>query len=426
MTLRNTTLIASLALAPACVVGAPQGDEAAADDSSTVDPGDSSSGNASGSTAAADDSTTSAAAENSGSSESGAGSTGEVPDGCEAIIGDGLTVHDSTVGDETWPAGRHLVQGTIDVEGELVVSPCAIVAMDPDAAIVVANSGSLRMEGTADQPILVTSSKADPAPGDWREIDFYESSTDGDNVLRFVTIEYGGSAGYGQIWIDGGASVEIADATIRASADVGIYGEHGAALRSFVDNVLTENVGGPLRVGANTVGQLGLGTYSGNGIDGIIVSSQDVADDATWLALGVDYLAEDGFGITTEAGSANLTIAAGVTLALGPDAIITVGAHGGLNLAGTADERVTIRSSKQPPAAGDWREIDIYATSNGPANRFEHADIAHGGGAGYGQVWLDGQAQLTVDDVAFSDGLDCDVSGSGTVIANATTWVDCP
>src|SRR5690606_30747474 len=101
--------------------------------------------------------------------------------------------------------------------------------------------------------------------------------------------------------------------------------------------------------------------------------------------------------------------------------------NGAFRLDGTADNPVKIRSAKPAPAAGDWVEIDIYDDSVGPENVFTYAEIAHGGGASYGQVYVAPNAGITLDHVTFSDaGEGCDVYAGGTVNANSTSYVPCP
>jgi hypothetical protein len=421
MKLGNVPLLLGGVLFTACVV-----DLGSNDDDSGSSEGDSSDEGSSDD--GIDDEGVDNGVDASSSSDDAADTTGDsgpVPEGCEGLVGGGLTVHDGEVGDETWAAGRHRVASWITVTGRLEVQPCAIVELDPGTAITVRDTGALHMEGAADQPILVTSAKLDPAPGDWGGLEFYASSTDGDNVLRHVTIEYAGSTGYGSIWIEGGASVAIADSVIRDSSDVAIDADHGAELREFAGNELVDNAGA-IRLGANEVDQLGAGVYGPNDEEGVFVEYDEVDHDAAWLALGVPYVADDGFRMRTETGSANLEIAAGVTLQLGPAAILGVDAKGGLHLAGTVDARVAVVSAKSPPAAGDWSQIEIDAASNGPANVFEHADIRHGGGGDYGQIWIDTDAELTLDDVVFEmSGDGCDIENHGTVSAPATTWVEC-
>ncbi len=417
MKLAQCSLLLGGVLVSACVVdlgsddgdGSSEGESSSADDAVSTDDG-------------VDD-----GIDGSSSSDDGVADTsgGPVPEGCEGLVGGGLTVHDGEVGDETWAAGRHRVASWITVTGRLEVMPCAIVELDPGTAMTVRDTGALHMEGAADQPILLTSSKAQPAAGDWGGLEFYASSTDGDNVVRHVTIEYGGSTGYGSIWIEGGASVAISDSVIRESSDVAIDADHGAELREFTGNELVDNAAA-IRLGANGVDELGAGVYGPNDEEGIFVEYEEIDHDARWIALGVPFVADDGFRLRTETGSANLEIAAGVTLQLGPAAIVGVDSKGGLHLAGTADARVSIISAKSPPAAGDWAQIEIDAASNGPANVLEHADIRHGGGQDYGQIWIDTDAEITLDDVVFEmSGDGCDIENHGTVSAPATTWVEC-
>lgn len=418
----NRSLVLSLAVAAGCVIQPGSTDDDAgssssANDGSTSAVADATTGDASGATTSVD---------GTGDATS-SGDDGVVPAGCEGLVGGNVVTHDGEIGDETWAVARHRIHGGIAVHGRVDVQPCAIVEVEPGATITVSDSGALRMAGTAEQPILVTSAKAAPAAGDWGGIEIYSSSTDGDNVFTNVTIEYAGANGYGAIWIDHGASIQMTDSIVRESSDVGIDAESEAELREFTGNQLVDNAAGAIRIGANEVDQLGVGVYTPNGEPGILVEYDAVDHDGEWLALGVPFVADGGFRIATEGGSANLAIAAGATIELGPSAVLSVADKGSLHLAGTADARVAIISAKQPPAAGDWSQIEVYATSNGPANVFEHADIRHGGGGGYGQIWVEDGAHLELDDVAFEmSGDACDIETHGTVDASATTWVQCP
>jgi hypothetical protein len=404
MKLRPLTLLVLLGLSGGCIIQAPADSDDSADDTSSDASDD-----------GADSSGTGQPDGSSGTSHASACDDPEVE----------LLVHEIVAGDETWGAGRHLVQDYLAIEGEVIVEPCAVVMMAPGAMVMVQNGGSLRMEGTAEAPILVTSANEDPAPGDWNAIAFYGTSSD-DNVLRHVTVEHGGGGGQGQLWIDNGAALSMSDSTSRDSDRFGLELSAGGEVRDFTGNTLVDNHLGPVRLSANAVDALGPGTYGPNEVEGIVIGYESLDHDAQWEDLGVPYRVEEGMRVETLAGSANLTITAGTTLALGPTATLAIGDHGGLHLAGEAGARVTVRSAKEPAAAGDWAYIELAAGSNAPANRFEHVDISGGGGSVFGQVYVATGAELTLDDVTFSaSGQACDITTDGALQETDSTWVDC-
>jgi len=334
--------------------------------------------------------------------------------------------------DQTWAAlgVPYVIESPVGVSADvgsahLTLAAGTTLKFEEDTGLVVGELGGLTAVGTASAPVTFTSAKATPAPGDWDEIDFYSGSNDGQNQLEHVVLEYGGGAGYGLVWVESGASVAISTATLTESGSYGVYAEDGAELRAFAGNVITDNALTPVVLAAAQVPELGAGTYTPNGVEGIEVSNGSrVSADGVWKELGVPYLLTIGLDLATDVGSAIVTVEAGTTLLMGSDRYISVGTNGGLTLAGTADAHVTISSQKAAPAAGDWSEIDVYADANGPANVFTFTDIEYGGGADYGQIWLDDGAALRLDDVTFSHGADpsCDVyqAGAASLTGNST------
>ena len=209
------------------------------------------------------------------------------------------------------------------------------------------------------------------------------------------------------------------DTTVRRSKDFGLELVNGAKLLDFTGNTLTENALGPIKLGANGVDQLGAGTYTPNTVEGVFVVSEAVAHDATWLDLGVPYVAENGFSVTTATGTAHLTINAGAILKLGAGSTLVVRDYGGLTLAGTAAKPITVTSMKGAPAAGDWGYIDIYPSSSLGFNVIDHAVIEYGGGGNYGAVYVASGAQLHMKDTTVKKSKDF-----GIELVNGAKLVD--
>lgn len=347
----------------------------------------------------------------------------------EIHVAGGYVTTNQTWGDWGVP---YMIASTVEMSttagsAHLTLAPGTTLRFGDDIGLTVGNLGGLTAAGTTENPITFTSAKATPAPGDWDEIEFYAESSDAQNRLENVVVEYGGSLGYGQVWVDGGASVQITDSSLTNSAAYGLLAYEGAELRSFTGNTLTDNAEAPVALAAEQVAQLGAGTYTPNAVEGINVSEgATVSTNATWLNLGVPYLLPDGLALEAATGSAHLTVEAGTALWMGPNVGISVGTNGGLTLAGTTGAHVTVTSAKAAPAAGDWAEIDIYADSNGPWNVFTFTDIMYGGSAGYGQLWLEDGGAVQLNDVVFSNA-SCDVylGGTSTPTGNST-YVTCP
>ncbi len=328
----------------------------------------------------------------------GCSTEGEPGDDLETFEHDGGTLSE----DETWLVGRHVLENTLTLNASLTVEACSIVEMPLDGAITISSGGALKLLGTEDCPVTVTSSNEEPSPGDWRGIEVYGAGQNAANVIEHAVIEYAGSQSQGAVWVGDGASIAMSNTTVRHSENVALEVWATGEVREFSDITLTQNGGHPLEMAANDAGQIQSGDFTGNADDYIFLLFDDVEHDQTWADHGVPYESE-GFGVETASGSAHLTIAAGVELRMEPDASIDVGENGGLHLAGTAAAPVSITSNQGEDAqAGDWGNIDIYASSDGSANVFTHAVIRHAGST-YGAIWVDGGASVAITDSTFTD-----------------------
>lgn len=109
--------------------------------------------------------------------------------------------------DETWPGGNIYIINdhvTINPGVTLVIQPGAIVKFNTNAYMSV--YGTLRIQGTADQRVILTSLKDDavggdtngdgiatsPKSGDWASIVFFAAGAPGDDLIEYATIRYGG------------------------------------------------------------------------------------------------------------------------------------------------------------------------------------------------------------------------------------------
>lgn len=322
---------------------------------------------------------------------------GESTDGtdnnCPAL--ETVAVVDNITQNTAWPAAIYQLDSSLYISGgTLSVAPCSVIKVPNSATIEVSDNGAINMVGTPQQPITITSGKPIPAVGDWAQIEIDDSSNNLGNIMENVIVEYGGANAYGSIWIDSGASLAMTNSTVRHSGDVGISMENDAHLRDFTGNSLINNAKGPVSLDANSVDDLGGGIYAGNTVEGIIIRGGTVSHDATWLNHDVPYVTTSSFSISTDSGSAHLTIMEGTTLKMSESSNIDVGQYGGLSLAGTATSPVTITSVKDIPAAGDWGQIEIDDASVDANNVFTYAVIEHGGGSSYGSVWVDSGASL--------------------------------
>lgn len=352
------------------------------------------------------------------------------PNGVEGIHLAGTAVaHDQSwlAHDAPYVASSGFSVGTEVGSARLTVQAGAEIRMGDAADIRVGNLGGLTLEGTEEAPIVIRSAKSTGAPGDWDEIRIADPSVDAYNSFSHVRIEHGGGSYYGAVWVQSGASLSMHDSTIREAGDFGLMVDNGAELRDFSGNSLIDNDGAALSIGAGEVDDLGEGTYGPNGIDGIIVRNGTVDHDAQWLAHGVPLIADAGFAVDTDVGSAVLTLDAGVRIELGDAGDIRVLDNGGLLADGSPEQHVEITSAKGSPAAGDWDEIRFGGGSLDAANLLRYTDISYGGGSYYGMLWVQSGTSVALDHVTFTaPGGGCDIVRDGSVDAVATSFVECP
>ena len=222
-----------------------------------------------------------------------------------------LTVSaDTTVGgqitsDTIWTKANspYIVTSNVLVtEGvTLTIEPGVVVKFESGKAIQI--DGELIARGTEVEPIVFTSNQASPAPGDWCNILFTDSSIDATYdeegnylsgcILQYCTVEYGGSGdapavkivssslfidhciiannNSSGIYVDGG-SAKITNNIITNNASTGIYGDEFDEL-TINCNTISSNAsegicarahpGATLIIGGNTVANnSGGGVYS--------------------------------------------------------------------------------------------------------------------------------------------------------------------
>ena len=138
---------------------------------------------------------------------------------------------------QTWPqlGVPYLVTSDIVVEGTaapvLTLPPGSELRFDDGTGLGIGTCGAggpgtLIAEGTAAQPIVLTSSSASPAPGDWGYLSF-ECTAGSNSRLRHAVVEYGGgvspyAAFAGNIIVEQEMGAVVTNTAIRFSEDCGI------------------------------------------------------------------------------------------------------------------------------------------------------------------------------------------------------------
>jgi hypothetical protein len=325
--------------------------------------------------------------------------------------------------DTTWTADKvYLVGDDFKVKNHtLTVEAGTTICLYQTGRILVGEGiepGEIHLDGTEENPIVITAppSASDPTKPDvfhrGIQFDTYMGST-----ISHVHVWYGGRGGGSAAWafeltneahgndptepllVDGLVVGEVQSKGVKIGPELGLAEGSSIRFGGFVepeddapalDAVAEINIMASASFAAafdasgatipDAARHIDLRTP---GADGRIDADVEVFD-----VDGIPYRYRNALqmvvaGLQDDEEGATLTIHDGVTLAM--DGVLSIGgvsgtAMGNLVLAGTAERPVTITSTSDAPAAGDWEGIYFVGAQFDPArSRIEHAQILYGG-----------------------------------------------
>lgn len=330
--------------------------------------------------------------------------------GAPSVLSCGSALPDKLVHDNS-RAVDYLVTCELPIEKRLDVDPGVVIAFQTGAGFTVRKTGALVVSGTQAAPVKMVAAAGTTK---WLGLQFFNTSAD--NALTFAEISNAGAqqANFAASVTVGAASygpgaVSIRDCVIDASGAVGLSVGEGGDTPVLEGLVVKGAAGVPVEVNPDVIGRLGgaRNRFLGSAKDAARILSVDPtrATDTTWAKLDVPYLVT---GTVKVAGKQ--TLKPGVTVLMGKDAVLQVGAvgafTGSLVAIGTAAERI---SFKRESAGVGWQAISLP----NPGSELAFADVSGGGSVpnAFGhQANIILSADAGGSDVSIRD---CVIEGSG-------------
>jgi hypothetical protein len=304
---------------------------------------------------------------------------------------DGATYTNS---DDTWVAqtvpyvlGKDLtIQGTNNPV--LRLAPGVTLAMKSGVNIKVSassNYGSLKAQGTEEQPITFTSFAAAPQPGDWGSLWFQQGATN--CLLEHCIIEYGGSnTNFALVEVNFNAHVSVRSSHIGhgKGSEFRVSSHSGNGFAEFSNNTIESVTGDAMIIRGQVLQTLGEGNVfivpdnAGIRVSGFAANSIRIEQDAQWYAQNVPYIVEDPIRIYE---NATLTLDPGVELRFTSGKHIEVGynsTNGRLVAQGTQEFPIVFTSASAVPQKGDWQGIRFSGLAL-PGSVLEYCNIGYAG-----------------------------------------------
>lgn len=306
------------------------------------------------------------------------------------------------------PAGVHTVAAASVPAGKtLTVSAGAILKFTGGAHLTL--DGTLKTNGTAGNPVVLTSFTDDsaggdtngdggastPAPGYWYGIIANASASA--SVLTRTEIRYAGFGGYGGVHVNqGGSNFALSQCVIRNCASSGMRMNNLAAFPTVSGCTFSNNVGAAVsELRIDSVPGFTNNTATGNGGNFLEVANGSPTANRTIAAANC----LNGALLL----SSYSTVPAGVTLTLGPGVVLKFQSGGGFALDGTliangtALAPVVLTAIQDDSAGGDtngdgassgvpgtW--YGIVTNAGAAASVLTRTEIRYAGFGGYGAV----------------------------------------
>ncbi len=275
----------------------------------------------------------------------------------------------STTGSFTKLSVPYIVEGTLDVLGaELSIEPGVSLLFESNALLKVGEGeyAALIAEGTEQLPIVFGSSAQSPQAGDWLGIGFYSSNSSTKSIIKHAVIEYAGNPTYYDGAIQNSSGFAMENTTLRHSNTNGIFCYQEGFFTSFKNNTISDCAKDPIVIWAENAHGIGFNNVlTAAAGKGVYIEGSYLTGNVRWIKQSVPYIIGGSITITTESGTAKLSIDPGTTLAFQSGVKLHVSDNGALSAAGKADSMIVFTSNAITDSPGDWGGIEFYEGTQG-------------------------------------------------------------
>jgi hypothetical protein len=315
---------------------------------------------------------------------------GVEPSDCEP-----RTESDNVEADTTWSPGecpRIAVDGNIKIRdgATLTIESGVEVVATEGSKLTVKGSGTFAADAGDGEPVTMVGTAAEP--GHWKGI---ELESDNDNRFANVEVAHGGHGDWADLWVRGDARASVTNSTFAESATWGTVFKDGAEVPEFSLNRFAGNSTAALRAATTVLGSLDdLSVYAGgNGTDVIDVPNADVESEATWPATDAPYRFDGNHKLR-----ADVAVDPGANFQFTEGSKLTVKGSGTFAADAGDGEPVTMVGTAAEP--GHWKGIELESDND---NRFANVEVAHGGHGDWADLWVRGDARVSVTNSTFRD-----------------------
>ena len=330
----------------------------------------------------------------------------------------------------TLPANNvpYLFDATVvNVTDAMTIEAGVEIAFLENGGIGVTDNGSLKINGTASNPVLMRGREA--SKGFWRGIHMETNSIN--NQFQHLEIRDAGSDyvyccnDVGSIFVKDG-KLGLQNVSISNGGGYGIVTKKDAVFNGFEAVNITTHDRNPLYITMTQAASLDGNTssFSGNTFEGIAIYRNEVSSPITLKEQGVPYRIVGNVVVDV---TAALTLDPGVIIEFENTSGLGIYDNGVLNAVGRADKKIIFRGTQAQN--GYWRGIQLE--TNSPDNIMDHVEIRHAGGtyvyccnSPAGFLLKGGRMTLTNSYIADNDGCGVRVASGGTLTESGNTFAN--